>query len=68
MVLNEWLGFAHRILHRVLCLCHRPKRYLLATYVSLLWLLDSAFDGSIYAKTPTKCGHLPSMVYGLGRA
>ena len=67
MVLNEWMGFAHRILHRVLRLCHRPKRYLLATYVSLLWLLDSA-SASIYSKTPTKCGHLPSMVYGLGRA
>ena len=68
MVLDEWMGFANRILHRVLRLCHRPKRYLLATYVSLLWLLDSASDGFIYAKTPTKRGHLPSMVYGLGRA
>ena len=68
MVLNEWLGFANCFLYCVLCLCHRPKRYLLATYVSLLWLLDSASDGSLYAKTPTKRGHLPSMVYGLGRA
>jgi len=68
MVLDEWMGFANRILYRVLCLCHRPKRFLLATYVSLLWLLDSSSDGSIYAKTPTKRGHLPAMVYGLGSA
>ena len=66
MVLNEWMGFAYRFLHCLLCLCNRAKRYLLATYLSLLWLLDSTSDGVIYAKTPTKCGHLSAMVYGLG--
>jgi hypothetical protein len=43
MVLNEWLGCPYRFLYRLLRLCHRAKRYLLATYVSLLWLLDSPF-------------------------
>lgn len=68
MVLDEWLGFASRILYRVLCLCHWQKHHHLDFVLCLLWLLDSAFDDSIYAKTTTKRSSLSSMVYGLGRA
>jgi hypothetical protein len=67
MVLNEWLGFAYRFLYRLLRLCHRAKRYLLATYVSLLWLLDSPFDDSLHAQARTSRSCIPAMVYGLGR-
>ena len=67
MVLNEWMGFANRFLHCLLCLCHWQKHLLLGFPVSLLWLLDSAFDGVIYAQATTKRGRISAMVYGLGR-